>query len=396
MADPTTVVSPSSTEDTEHSPGTIQAPIAGVPTESPPSPSENKPEEITGKVALPKLTVDFPKDTLEFALRAPKALEEKNAGRPLPPAEMKVALGITADSMLRKIIAASTRYDLTVGTSTSSVITLTETARDIVAPPSPEARDKALVAAFLKPDAFRKFYEHYEGRILPEEEYLVNTLDRELKIPREYAKRFLEVFFEGARTAKLLDESVPGKARLVPRKDAHASKASGSASPAVQVLGRMPGAPSPQTHSCFVLMPFGDYFDKYYSGVYEPAIRAAGMDPVRADGIFKSGQVIEQIWNGVQSSRVLLAELTGKNTNVFYELGLAHALGKPVILVASTIDDVPFDLRHLRVVVYDQRNPFWGEELKARVSEFLKAAAENPLEAVPDSFRPRKPIQVQG
>jgi len=47
---------------------------------------------------------------------------------------------------------------------------------------------------------------------------------------------------------------------------------------------------------------------------------------------------------------VLLADLTGKNPNVFYELGLAHALAKPVILIAETLDDIPFDLRALRVI----------------------------------------------
>lgn len=391
MVEPTQQVSlPSDPEREVSNPQTPSE--TGVGPQELASSSETKAEESVSKPTLPKLTVDFPKDTLDFALRAPRALEEKNAGRPLPPAELKTALGINADSMLRRIIAASSRFDLTVGTSTSTVITLTETARDIVAPPSPEARDRALVAAFLSPDAFRKFYEHYEGRILPEEEYLVNTLDRELKIPREYAKKFLEVFFESAKTANMLDTTVPGKTRLIPRKESAVQKATTTTPAGATVTARAPAVAA--THSCFVLMPFGDFFDKYYSGVYEPAIRAAGMDPVRADGIFKSGQVIEQIWAGVQSSRVLLAELTGKNTNVFYELGLAHALGKPVILVASNIDDVPFDLRHLRVVVYDQRNPFWGEELKARVSEFLKAAAENPVEAMPDPFRPKKALPI--
>ncbi len=134
-------------------------------------------------------------------------------------------------------------------------------------------------------------------------------------------------------------------------------------------------------------MPFGDFFDKYYANVYEAAITEAGLAAVRADGIFSAGQVIDQIWEQIKRAKVLLAELTDKNTNVFYELGLAHAAGKPVVLVAARVDDVPFDLRHLRVIVYDQRNPFWGEELKARITEFLIAAQTSPGDAVPEAFR---------
>ena len=77
-------------------------------------------------------------------------------------------------------------------------------------------------------------------------------------------------------------------------------------------------------------MPFGDWFDRYYSEIYVPALKDAGFEPVRADSLFTSGSVMEQIYEQIQKSKVLLAELTGKNPNVFYEMGVAHALQKPV------------------------------------------------------------------
>jgi len=55
--------------------------------------------------------------------------------------------------------------------------------------------------------------------------------------------------------------------------------------------------------------------------------------------------IMQQIWVYILNARVLIAELTGKNPNVFYELGLAHAQGKDVILLTQSINDVPFDLR---------------------------------------------------
>ena len=79
---------------------------------------------------------------------------------------------------------------------------------------------------------------------------------------------------------------------------------------------------------------------------------------------------------------MLVAELTTKNPNVFYELGLAHALRKPVVLVSSNEEDVPFDLRHIRVIVYDQKDPFWGQKLIDKVADNIKSAIANPEDAI--------------
>jgi hypothetical protein len=67
---------------------------------------------------------------------------------------------------------------------------------------------------------------------------------------------------------------------------------------------------------------------------------------------------------------------------VFYELGLAHALQKPVVLVSSNEQDVPFDLKHIRVIYYDVSDPFWGQKLIEKVAENIVSALKNPEEAV--------------
>ena len=88
------------------------------------------------------------------------------------------------------------------------------------------------------------------------------------------------------------------------------------------------------------------------------------MQPVRADAeIFGTGKIIDQVWGGINAAKVLVAELTIRNTNVFYELGLAHALNKPVVLISSNEPDVPFDLQHIRVIYYDVTDPFWEPSL---------------------------------
>ncbi len=137
------------------------------------------------------------------------------------------------------------------------------------------------------------------------------------------------------------------------------------------------------TQTCFVMQPFAGHLGAYYESVYKPAIEQAGLIPVRADNeIFGTGKIMDQIWRGIQSASVLVAELTSKNPNVFYELGLAHALKKPVVLVAANQEDVPFDLRHIRVVLYDQADPFWGHKLIDKVADMIKSALANPEEAI--------------
>jgi hypothetical protein len=89
----------------------------------------------------------------------------------------------------------------------------------------------------------------------------------------------------------------------------------------------------------------------------------------------------------MRSGQVLLADLTGKNPNVFYELGLAHAAQKPVIFTSALLDDVPFDLRHLRVIIYEVREPAWSSKLKTNITAYLKSAKNDPSKSIPQPFR---------
>jgi hypothetical protein len=145
--------------------------------------------------------------------------------------------------------------------------------------------------------------------------------------------------------------------------------------------------------TCFILMPFAEWYDRYYNELYIPATKEAGFEPIRADGLFSTGSVMEQIWEQIQKAKVLLADLTGKSANVFYELGLAHALGKPIILITGNLEDVPFDLRHLRVIVYDIRVPNWGELLKTYITSYLKNARSEPEKSIPQPYRNIKIVE---
>ena len=137
---------------------------------------------------------------------------------------------------------------------------------------------------------------------------------------------------------------------------------------------------------CFVIMPFGGWFDKYYIDIYIPAIESAGFEAKRADDLYRPGNIVNDIWTYTKEATVLLADLTNKNPNVFYELGLAHAITKPAVLITASMDDVPFDLRSLRVIDYDKNSPNWGDLLQERITKALLETLKNPKDAIPPTF----------
>ncbi len=125
--------------------------------------------------------------------------------------------------------------------------------------------------------------------------------------------------------------------------------------------------------AAFVIMPFGKWEDIVYHQIYEEAFKTCGYQITRADDFFKPTEIMATIWACVQSSTIILADLTGRNPNVFYELGLSHAIHKPVILVTSSDDEIPFDLKAIRHIIYDKNDPCWGEKLKNAIIDSLKS-----------------------
>lgn len=97
--------------------------------------------------------------------------------------------------------------------------------------------------------------------------------------------------------------------------------------------------------TCFVLMPFAKEFDLVYETI-EQSLRGI-MVCTRADDLRIGKPILERVLRGIATAELIIADLTGRNPNVFYELALAHTRTKDVLLLAQHIEDVPFDLRSL-------------------------------------------------
>lgn len=101
-----------------------------------------------------------------------------------------------------------------------------------------------------------------------------------------------------------------------------------------------------------VLMPFAEDMKPVYEDHMKAVASRLEMSISRADDFFTSERIMDEIWTAMLNATLLVADCTGRNPNVFYEIGLAHAIGKATVLITQNADDVPFDLRHRRYIKY--------------------------------------------
>ncbi|MEN6575946.1 MAG: TIR domain-containing protein [Phycisphaerales bacterium] len=159
-----------------------------------------------------KIRSDFPKHTIEEALRVAGALWEAHGGRPLPPVETATALGMSPGSSdFRILLSSSIKYGLTKGSYNQPYITMEEVGRRILEPQSVEEKHKALVAAALTPPTFAAIYDYFKGKKLPEVQFFQNTLVREFSVPREHAEKCTSVFNSNMEFLKLVRIATTGR-----------------------------------------------------------------------------------------------------------------------------------------------------------------------------------------
>lgn len=120
----------------------------------------------------------------------------------------------------------------------------------------------------------------------------------------------------------------------------------------------------------FVMIPFSDSFFTIYEEAIIPALESAGLRSIHAGEIFSNHVVMEDIWEAICTAKIVIADVTGRNPNVFYELGIAHTLGKECIVLTQDSQDVPFDIRARRFIEYDPRK---NASLRASLEKTIKA-----------------------
>src|SRR5687767_2344768 len=132
----------------------------------------------------------------------------------------------------------------------------------------------------------------------------------------------------------------------------------------------------------FVLMPFDESFDDVYNLGIKAAAEDTGIHAERLDEQLFDTNMLERIYEQIDRADIVIADMSARNPNVFYEVGYAHAKKKLTILLTSKPDDIPFDLKHRPHIVYEsisqlktdlRKNLEWAQsEITRRSTEPLR------------------------
>jgi hypothetical protein len=139
----------------------------------------------------------------------------------------------------------------------------------------------------------------------------------------------------------------------------------------VPVFGRPRKLPVDQKIDVFVLMPFKAKLEKVYSNHIKTMAEDLGVVIRRADEIFSPEPFMQKVWNGICAARLIIADCTERNPNVFYEIGMAHTVGKKVVLITRSDKDIPSDIKHFDYIPYIY-DPEGVDTLIAKLRDFVK------------------------
>jgi hypothetical protein len=345
-----------------------------------------------------KVKSDFPKHTLQEALKVAKAVQDKNGGQPLPPTDTAIAIGVSpGGSGFRIILASSLKYGLTTGSYQADRIAIKDNGRNIVEPTSEEAKKQALVAAAFTPPTFRRIYEYLKGKKLPDPSFLQNTIVREFEVPREHAAQCVEIFtanmeFVGlvrtAQTGKWLSSEAAPPPVLTELGGEEEEDTGAGAKEKPPLTPPSPATPPPPTavHSVFIahgknrrlldqvkqIVEFGKFNavvsqEREATAIPVPEKVIADMHQCQAGITIVSADEKVKDAEGIEVYKI--------NDNVLIEIGAATVLyKKKVILLWDKRIEVPSNLQGLYRCEFEGDTLDWdsGLKLQRTLTEFSK------------------------
>lgn len=318
------------------------------------------------KARIDKPVRSFPQFSIEEAIKIPKIIGLQNAGNPWASEHVANALDTSkANSNFFYLTSASRDYGFTTGTSRAKTIELTALGRKIAFPESPNEEPQALQEAFFNIDVFKNVYEYYQGASFPADKYFCNTLRESFGIDSSYHQDFLRIFKANLKQINLSGEGLQITPSIVT-----------STSWNEETSGE--GSTQISSGELFVIMPFSEktgeypkgYFDEVYNSLLVPAAVEAGLTAKTAK---RSGSDIihSTIVSDIFNSQIVLADLTEHNPNVLFELGLAIAFKKRVVLIRAKGTPAIFDVDNL-MRVYDYDRNLWKSTIERDVPNLSK------------------------
>jgi len=350
----------------------------------------------------------FPSVTFEEALQLANAIQDHAAGQKVRRLTLFDKMGKSPSSgPSRSLVTNSAKYGLTEGSYTAEYLSLT---KDGAIASNNEASGRDLARARFRLaieqiPPFKQLYERLVNSKLPSREVLRDYAG-EFGVDEEDRGACVDMFLGNAKFVGLL-KLLSGAERIVSID--HVLEE-------LPIVAPKPGSKSPlgpsqiQTVSaegtdaidfskvCFLIAPIGEedseprkHSDMVLSALVERAVDEQGLQVVRADKITKPGMISAQVIEYLLKSKVVVADLSFHNPNVFYELALRHVIGLPTVHIIRTDDHVPFDLANFRTVKIDTTDKY---TLVARLDSYRSEIANHVRQAIDEGIGQDNPIRA--
>lgn len=347
----------------------------------------------------------FPPVAFSSVLPFGKAIQQHGAGQPIRRLTLFEKLERSPESSVsRLLITNSGRYGLTKGGYQVEFLELTELGAVVTSPDS-DARQKLAARFKLAIEgvrAFKHLYDKNKGNRLPSPEVLRDSLD-EAEVTADVRKQCVDLFLENLKDLGLL-RTVAGAERIVPIEQAleetPASRpAATSPDVSVQVGIQKVADKSKKSwkNTCFVIAPIGSVESeerKHSDMVLEALIRRAlekEWEVIRANQITTPGMISGQVIEYLLHSGLVIADLSFHNPNVFYELALRHALGRPTVHIVRKGDGIPFDLKDFRTITIDTADKY---ELVAKLETYRAEIANHVRQTAAEGVDSSNPVRT--
>jgi hypothetical protein len=342
----------------------------------------------------------FPACAFEEALGFARALHEYGSGKPVRRLSLFDHLGKAPDSgPSRQLIVNANKYGLIKGSYSAEQLELTPDGARSVDEEAPK-REQAKSWIKLAVDdiePFRKLYERFSGAKLPARAALIDAI-KEFEVSGDLAEEAVDTFVVNLRFIGLL-QTLSGAERIVsvdhlldalPSTSAVQRSAAVSAPVGAKASGALVTAEHAEfSTTCFYITPIGEdgseqrkHSDLFLGSIVEPALEHLGLRVVRADSIDKPGTITKQIMEYLLRSRLVIADLSFHNPNVFYELAIRHAARLPVVQLIRASERIPFDLNQIRTIRIDTSDIYTLvpriDTYRAEIGNQVRRALEDP------------------
>jgi hypothetical protein len=364
--------------------------------------------EATAKPKKERVTRPFPSCAFEEAESFARSMYNFGSGNPVRRLTFFDHIERSPESSAsREIITNCGKYGLTKGSYKAELLELTTTAQTIFGERT-SARERArsrVKLAIEEVPSFAALYQKLKELKLPARGALLDAA-REISVPEDFLEEAIDTFVLNLKHVGLL-QTLSGAERiltvehmldLLPAGSPAAPAASvGSATSDQPISGRNATQAS-FDNTCFYITPIGaegsdfrKHSDLFLSHVVEPALEQFGLKVVRADQIGEPGIITRQVFDFIVKSKLVIADLSFHNPNVFYELAVRHMLKKPVVQITRIADPVPFDINQVRTIVIDNsdiyslipRLEIYKSEIATQARKALEgeASVDNPITA---------------